>query len=67
MAVIDALANELSLPVERVAGAYMQEVSRLEAQARIKTFISVLAVGTVRNELRARQRARPGDAESLQT
>lgn len=54
IAVVDALAKELQLPVERVAGAYFQEVARLEESARIKTFVSVLAVGAVRSELRQR-------------
>lgn len=54
IAVVDALAKEFHLPVERVAGAYFQEVARLEASARIKTFVSVLAVCAVRRELRRR-------------
>jgi hypothetical protein len=54
IAVVDALARELRLPAERVAGAYFQEVARLEENARIKTFVSVLAVGAVRAELRHR-------------
>jgi hypothetical protein len=54
IAVVDALAKELQLPAERVAGAYFQEVARLEESARIKTFVSVLAVGAVRNGLRQR-------------
>lgn len=52
LAVVDALAKELQLPVETVAGAYFEEISRLEADARIKTFVSVLAVGNVRSALR---------------
>ncbi len=56
VAVVDALAKELDVPVDRVAGAYFQEVARLEETARIKTFVSVLAVGAVRNGLRHRQR-----------
>lgn len=52
IAVVDSLAKELQLPVEKVAGAYFQEVARLEENARIKTFVSVLAVGAVRTGLR---------------
>jgi hypothetical protein len=37
--------------VDRVAGAYFQEVARLEETARVRTFVSVLAVGAVRNGL----------------
>jgi hypothetical protein len=55
IAVVDALAKELQLPAERVAGAYFQEVARLEESARIKTFVSVLAVGAVRNGFRQRE------------
>ena len=54
VAVVDALAKELQLPVDSVAGAYFQEVARLEEKARIKTFVSVLAIGAVRTELRHR-------------
>jgi len=54
IAVVDALAKELQMPVDRVAGAYFQEVARLEENARIKTFVSVLAIGAVRTELRHR-------------
>jgi hypothetical protein len=57
--VVEALAKELQLPVDSVAGAYFQEVARLEESARIKTFVSVLAVGAVRNGLRNRE---PSDA-----
>ena len=59
VAVVEALAKELQLPVDSVAGAYFQEVARLEESARIKTFVSVLAVGAVRNGLRNRG---PSDA-----
>ena len=55
IAVVDSLAKELHLPVEKVAGAYFQEVARLEENARIKTFVSVLAVGAVRSGLRRRE------------
>ena len=54
IAVVDSLAKELQLPVDKVAGAYFQEVARLEESARIKTFVSVLAVGAVRTVLRRR-------------
>jgi hypothetical protein len=56
LAVIDALASELRLPVEQVTGAYFEEIARLEADARIKTFVPVLAAGKVRSRL---QRRRP--------
>ena len=55
LAVIDSLANELRMPPDKVAGAYFEEVARLEQDARIRTFISVLAVGAVRNGLRSQR------------
>jgi hypothetical protein len=55
VAVVDALAKELQLPVDSVAGAYFEEVARLEETARIKTFVSLLAVGAVRAGLRRRE------------
>lgn len=55
LAVIDTLAKELQLPVDEVTGVYFDEISRLEAEARIRTFVPVLAVNRVRNELRRRR------------
>ncbi len=50
--VVHSLARELELPVERVETVYLTEVAKLEAGARVKTFISVLAIGNARAQLR---------------
>jgi Protein of unknown function (DUF3562) len=55
LAGIDTLAQELRLPAEQVQRAYLEEVSRLEADARIKTFVAVIALGAVRARLRPQQ------------
>lgn len=55
---IATLAEELHLSVEQVQGAYLQELARLEADARIKSFVSVLALSRIRTELRRQQRPR---------
>jgi hypothetical protein len=52
---IQTLAEKFNLPIEQVQGAYLRELARLESQARIKTFLPVLAHGTVRTELRRQQ------------
>ena len=55
-AAVDALARELNLPVEQVERVYAAEASRIEAGARITTFVSVIVAGRVRSELRRQQR-----------
>jgi len=54
LAAIDALAKELQVPVDEVTGAYFAQISRLEADARIRTFVPVLALNRVRDEMRRR-------------
>jgi|APFre7841882724_1041349.scaffolds.fasta_scaffold252644_1 hypothetical protein len=55
-AAVDALARELNLSVEQVEPVYAAEASRIEADARITTFVSVIVAGRVRSELRRLQR-----------
>lgn len=52
LAGIEALADQLHLPVEQVARAYLSELARLESEARIKNFVSLIALGIVRARLR---------------
>lgn len=49
---VEALAEQLHLPVEEVASAYLRELTRLESEARIQNFVSVLALAAVRARLR---------------
>lgn len=51
---VDGLAREFDVPAEVVEVIYREEAHRLEAQARIKTFLGVLVAGRVRAELRRR-------------
>jgi Protein of unknown function (DUF3562) len=51
-AIVEALADQLHVPVEQVARAYLRELARLESEARIKNFVSVIALGIVRTWLR---------------
>ena len=55
--VIDSLARELQLPAEEVETVYLEQVRKLEGGARIKTFVSVLAAGSARAQLRRRPRS----------
>lgn len=50
---IEALAKESDTPVEHVRELYEMEHARLNSQARVKTFVSVLATRLVRNVLHA--------------
>ncbi len=50
-AVVDNLARDLGLPVDHVEEVYLAEMARIESGARIKTFLTVLTVGSVRSRL----------------
>lgn len=49
---IDSLAEEAQLPVQIIAQLYNAERVKLEAGARITSFISILAIRNVRKLLR---------------
>ena len=49
--IIEALAKEVDVDVERVREIYETERSRLDADARVKTYVSVIATRLVRNAL----------------
>jgi Protein of unknown function (DUF3562) len=51
--VIETLARENSAPVEHVRELFETEHARLHADARVKTFVSVIATRLVRNVLHA--------------
>jgi hypothetical protein len=51
--VIETLAKENSAPVDHVRQLYESEHARLDAEARVKTFVSVIATRLVRNALHA--------------
>lgn len=56
---IEALAKESDTPVEHVRELYEFEHARLASQARVKTFVSVIATRLVRNVLHAERGANP--------
>ena len=49
---IDFLAQESQAPIDVVARLYNDEMTRLEAGARVNAFISILAMRNVRRLLR---------------
>jgi hypothetical protein len=51
--IIEALAKESAVSVELVREIYESECSRLQADARIKTYVSVIATRLVRNALQS--------------
>ena len=51
--IIEALAKETAVSVERVREIYESERSRLDADARVKTYVSVIATRLVRNALQS--------------
>lgn len=56
-AVIDSLARELELPFEQVERVFNEEACKIEATARIKTYVGVIVASRVRTELRRQRRA----------
>ncbi len=48
---IEALAKEQNAPLDRVREMFEEERARLDADARIKTFVSVIATRLVRISL----------------
>lgn len=54
---IEALAKETECTVEHVRELYEIEHARLTSQARVKTFVSVIATRLVRNVLHAERSA----------
>lgn len=53
-ATVDSLARDLGLPFDQVETIYLAEKARIESGARIKTYVTVLTVGRVRNRLHGR-------------
>jgi Protein of unknown function (DUF3562) len=54
-AIIEALAREAAAPVDEVGAMYRIEHAKLDAVARIKTFVTVIANARVRSALRRQQ------------
>jgi hypothetical protein len=54
--VIEALARESSAPVDHVRELFETEHARLQADARVQTFVSVIATRLVRNVLHAERK-----------
>jgi hypothetical protein len=52
--IIEAIAKEMNVPVEQVRAIYESECSRLDADARVKTYVSVIATRLVKNALQAK-------------
>ena len=55
--IIEALAQESRAPLEHVRALFEGEHSRLQSDARVKTYVSVIATRLVRRTLNA-ERAR---------
>lgn len=48
---VAALSEELHVPADDVVEVYKHEFSRLHAQARIKTYVGILAMSNTKNIL----------------
>lgn len=57
--VLEALAKENNTTVERVRELFEAEHAKLAAEARVKTYISVIATRLVKNALANREAAIP--------
>jgi hypothetical protein len=53
--VIHAIATEMDVSVERVRAIYELECSRLDAHARVKTFVPLIATRLVKTALQSKQ------------
>lgn len=53
--IIESLAKEMHVSIDRVREIYESERSKLDADARVKTFVSVIATRLVRNALQSKQ------------
>ena len=51
--IIEAIAKETAVSIERVREVYELECSRLDADARVKTYVSVIATRLTRNALQS--------------
>jgi len=49
---IEALSNQLHVPAPEVSALYSEELERLTARARIRSFVPVLAMRNTRSILR---------------
>ena len=56
IAAVKVLARELEMPVEQVERVYRAEASKIEAEARIWTFVPVIVASRVRAELLRQRR-----------
>jgi uncharacterized protein DUF3562 len=59
---IESLAEESQVPVNEVAQLYEHAHAKLEAGARIRSFLGIFALRNVRKTLRERSRAEPPGA-----
>jgi hypothetical protein len=53
-ATVDGIARDTAAPTHIVRALYEEEIARLDAQARLKLFVPVIAIGRVRQRLRQR-------------
>ena len=51
-ATVDAIARETAAPADIVKALYEEETTRLDAQARLKQFVPVIAINRVKQRLR---------------
>ena len=49
---VDAIARETAAPADIVKALYEEETARLNAQARLKLFVPVIAIKRVKQRLR---------------
>ena len=52
MTTVDAIARKTGAPADIVKALYAEETARLDAQARLKQFIPLLAIARVKHRLR---------------
>ncbi len=53
------LAEEMQVPIDEIEQIYSNELHRLEAEARIQSFVGVLAIKRTRTILRVKKERSP--------
>jgi hypothetical protein len=51
-ATVDAIARETAAPADIVKALYQEEIARVDAHARLKQFVPVIAINLVKQRLR---------------
>jgi hypothetical protein len=66
-AIVEGLSEELDMPADQIVDLFERSLTRLERQARIKSFLSVIAAHQVRIAVRESRAATDTERRAHQT